>query len=266
MKPKLGDFQVNLSRMEQFVREIVLARPDTNLIVFPELITSGYENTKEEFAKLAEKIDLSSDSINRMSALCVAHKLNIVYGLPEAAPDISALYYNSMVMLGEDGSILGSYRKVHPFDTEKVWCRPGNEIKAFDTPFGRVGMMICWDAAFPEISRIYALQGAELLIVSTNWENPYSEDWDLLTRARAFDNTLHLISANRIGRDKELSFFGHSNIISPVGKVITSLDEEAEGIIHAKLDLSTTAQLREEYYTFFKDRQPWCYKELTKEY
>lgn len=266
MKPELGNFQANLLKMENFAEGIMAERPDTDLIVFPELITSGYECTKAEFSKLVEKIETGSESVDRMASICKKYGVTIVYGLPEEDPSISALFYNSMVMIGPGGDILGSYRKVHPFDTEKSWCRAGHDLDLVDTPFGKVGMMICWDTAFPEVARAYALKGADLLIVSTNWENPYSTDWDLWTRARAIDNTLHLVSSNRIGADRTLSFFGHSNVISPDGKVITSLDEESEGVIHAEIDLSLTAKLREEYYTMLKDRQPWCYSELTKPY
>jgi predicted amidohydrolase len=265
MKPALADFDANVSRMEGFIRDIVAARGGTDLIVFPELITCGYECTKKEFAAIAEKIEASSPGIARIGALCRQYGVHVVYGFPEADARISGLYYNSAVMLGPDG-IVGSYRKVHPFDTEKNWCRPGCELRAFDTPFGRVGILICWDTAFPEAARTYALQGARLLIVPTNWEAPYSDDWDLVTRARAFDNTLHLVSANRVGFDKTLGFFGHSNIISPLGRVIVSLDDETEGVIHAEIDLELTDRLRDDYYTILKDRQPQCYHELIRPY
>ena len=257
MRPALADFETNISRMEGFILEIVQARPETNLIVFPELITSGYECTKDEFARIAEEIKPGAPSIIRISTLCKKYEVSVVYGLPEFGAD--GEYYNSAVMLGPDGSILGSYRKVHLFDTEKLHFKPGTEINVIETPFGKVGLMICWDTAFPELARTYALQGADLLIVSTNWENPYSDDWDLITRARAFDNTLHLVSSNRIGQEKTLSFFGHSNIISPTGKIIAALNEETEGIIHATLDLTQTPSLRKEYYTFLTDRKPELY-------
>jgi predicted amidohydrolase len=269
MKPELACFEANVAKMEGFIDDIMRARAGTDLIVFPELATSGYECTKDEFAALAEHIGVNGDargSLARIGAKCRQYGVHVVYGLPEADSRISGIYYNSMVLLGTDGSVLGSYRKVHPFDTEKQWCRPGSAIKTVDTPFGRVGMMICWDTAFPEVARAYALQGADLLIVATNWESPYADDWDLVTKARAFDNTLHLVSANRVGFDKTLGFFGHSNIVSPLGKVIASLDEEVEGIVHAEIDLGLTERLRREYYTLLKDRQPHCYGDLLREY
>ena len=133
--------------------------------------------------------------------------------------------------------------------------------------------MICWDTAFPEVARTYALKGADLLVVCTNWEIAEAEDWpmdtaadwDLVTRARAFDNTLHLVSANRVGNDRGLGFFGHSNIVGPTGCVIDSLDGPAEGVVHAQIDLSLTEKRRREYYTILADRRPDTYGELVKE-
>jgi predicted amidohydrolase len=260
MKPKLADFNGNLNKMKHCFEEIMKARPDTDLIVFPELITSGYECTKEEFEKLAEVIP-GGKSVTEIASLCGRYGVNAVYGLPER---VGETLYNAAAAIGSNGEVLHVYRKAHPFDTERRWCAAGRVLNAFDMDFGRVGVMICWDTAFPEVARAYALQGAELLIVVTNWEKPYSDDWDLVTRARAFDNTLHLVSANRVGFDKTLGFFGHSNIVDPVGKVIASLDEETEGVVCASLDLKRTKLLRESYYTFFEDRQPDIYADLVR--
>jgi predicted amidohydrolase len=196
----------------------------------------------------------------------------IVWGLPERDPEDPSILYNSAAAADKDGSLLGCYRKVHPFDTEKKWCRAGSEYPLFEADFGRFGVLICWDTAFPEAARTYALKGAELLVVCTNWETAMSPDWpmdtaadwDLVTRARAFDNVLHLVSANRVGCDRGLSFFGHSNIIDPVGRVLQSLNEPEEGVVHASLDLDISRKRREEYYTVFEDRRPDTYGDLVK--
>ena len=142
-----------------------------------------------------------------------------------------------------------------------------------------IPIWVVWDTAFPEVARIYGLKGADLLIVSTNWEDPYEEewdpseinsheeDWDLITKARAYDNTLHLVAANRVGDDgKTLSFFGRSKVIGPTGREIAALDTREEGILSAEIDLSLTEKKRVQYYTFFKDRVPDAYDEVVKKY
>lgn len=265
IQPKTGDRAYNLAQMKEQVEHTMSTYPKTNLIVFPELMTTGYEATKEEFQALAEILPWG-ESMTFMGELAKKHNVHIVYGLPERDPLVTDVLYNAAVLIDNKGAALGTYRKVHPFDGEKMWCRAGNEFPVFDTEIGKLAIMICWDTAFPEVARTYGLKGAELLIVSTNWEKPYDRDWDLITRARAFDNTLHLVAANRIGDDKTLGFFGHSKIVSPTGEDIAALDEEVAGVISAEIDLSLTEKERVRYYTFFKDRRPDTYGEVTRRY
>lgn len=265
IEPKTADVDANLAKMEAYVEQTMEKYPKTNLIVFPELAISGYEPTKAEFHEMAETLP-DGRSMKFMGRLAEKHNIHIVYGLPEKDPFVSDVLYNSAVLIDNKGRAVGSYRKAHPFDGEKMWCRAGNDFPVFDTEIGKIGIMICWDTAFPEVARIYALKGADLIVVSTNWEKPYEEDWDLITRARAFDNTLHLVAANRIGDDKTLGFFGRSKIIDPTGHEIAALNEEVEGIISAELDLSLTESERVRYYTFFKDRHPEIYDEIVRKY
>jgi predicted amidohydrolase len=272
MEPVLRDFQKNLDKMCSFIEEAMTKNPETDLIVFPELITSGYECGKD-FQRLAEMVP-DGQSMKTVGALAEKYKVHIVYGFPERDPDKRDVLYNSAVLIDDSGRVKGVYRKVHPFASEKEFFRAGCSYPVFDTSIGKLGIMICWDTAFPEVARSLALKGADLLIVSTNWEKPYlttvvtknQQDWDLVTRARAMDNCMYLVSANRIGFDETLGFFGRSNIIGPTGEAIAELLEEKEGLISAELDYSIPIQLRHEYYTFFKDRRPDTFGEITKEY
>ena len=265
MYPKTADVDNNLQKMEGFIKNIMAERPKTNLIVFPELATTGYEATKDEFQQIAEVVP-DGKSMKFFGGICKKYGIHIVYGYAERDPAVKDVLYNSALLMDDTGNVVGSYRKVHPFDTEKLWCRPGCGYPLFETKIGKMGLFICWDTAFPEVARSYALQGADLLVVPTNWEKPYADDWDLITKARAFDNTLPLVSANRIGDDKTLGFFGHSRIIGPTGNVIVTLDDEVEGTIHAEIDLTLSRKKRIEYYTFFKDRRPDTYGELLRKY
>lgn len=272
MEPILRDFQKNVEKMCSFIKEAMEKTPNTDLIVFPELITSGYECGKD-FQRLAETVS-EGESMQIIGALAREYKVHIVYGFPERDADKRDVLYNSAVLIDDSGKVKGVYRKVHLFASEKEFFRAGCSYPVFNTSIGKLGMMICWDTAFPEVARSLALKGADLLIVSTNWEKPYltsvvtknQQDWDLVTRARALDNCMYLVSANRIGFDESLGFFGRSNIIGPTGEAIVELLDEVEGIISAELDYSIPIQLRYEYYTFFKDRRPDTFAELTKEY
>lgn len=280
MYPKLGDKAHNIAAMESWIRKTMEEYPDTRLIVFPELASTGYEGDPAQFDEMAEMLP-DGESMQRIGALAKKYHVHVVYGFAERDTVLTDVLYNAAVMIDEDGKVLGSYRKVHPFADEKRWCRAGCEFPIFETALGRIAVQICWDTAFPEVSRSYAVKGADLLVICTNWEDPYeipdwteespenphADDWDLITSARAFDNVLHVAAANRIGSDgKTLSFFGHSCIVDPRGKVIASLDERKEGIVSAEIDPALTQRMRTDYYTMFKDRRPDTYGAVTKSY
>lgn len=272
MEPVRYDFAANLEKMTKFIEKTMTENPKTQLIIFPELITSGYECGKE-FQKLAERVS-EGESIKVISKLAEKYNVHIIYGFPERDEAINDVLYNASVFINNHGKVLGTYRKVHLFASEKEFFRAGCSYPLFDTEIGKIGIMICWDTAFPEVARAYALQGAELIAISTNWEKPYLEDvetknqddWDLITRARAFDNCLYVAAANRIGFDETLGFFGRSKIIGPTGVPIKELNEEVEGTIFAELDYSRIPVLRAAYYTFFKDRRPDTFDIIAKRY
>jgi predicted amidohydrolase len=234
MRPILCERRKNLEAMAEFVKRALKDHP-TRTHSVAELITSGTsaEGEFRTWRRSPGRVVVRNALGSRRSG-----KVHVIFGFPERDRALGDILYNSSALLRPDGSLAGVYRKVHLFDTEKRYFRPGCEYPLFQTEFGAVGIMICWDTAFPEVARIYALKGADLLAVSTNWEKPYADDWDLITRARAFDNCLHLAAANRIGFDKTLGFFGRSKIIDPVGKPIAALDEEREGIVSAEIDLT----------------------------
>jgi predicted amidohydrolase len=264
MEPHLLHVKENLDKMVCNIDKVMSEKPETNLIVFPELITTGYE-CNEEFQKFAETVP-DGESMKRIGVCAKKHSVNIIYGFPERDSVLTDILYNSSTFIDSNGKVAGVYRKVHLFGNEKTYFRPGCEYPLLNTAIGKIGMMICWDTAFPEVARSYALQGAELIVISTNWEKPYEADWDLATCARALDNIIYIVAANRVGFDVTLGFFGHSKIISPLGVPIQELNEETEGYIAAQLDYALSLNLKADYYTIFKDRRPDTYGLVCKKY
>lgn len=270
MEPILRNVQANLNKMIAFIDQTMAQSPATQLIVFPELITSGYECGKD-FVDLAETV-IDGKACQVIGEYAKKYHVHIIYGFPERDTIIKDAIYNSAVLISDEGKALGVYRKVHLFSSEKEYFRPGDDYPLFETSIGKIGMMICWDTAFPEVARTYALKGVELIAVSTNWEKPYlsdvitdnQSDWDLVTRARAIDNCIYIIAANRIGFDETLGFFGRSKIVGPTGIPIMELNEEIEGIISAELDYDVPTRLKKKYYTLLEDRRPETYSELIK--
>ena len=270
MEPVLRNVEENLAKMADFIDRTMAEHPKTQLIVFPELITSGYE-CGDDFYDLAES-PVGGKACQKICECAKKHQVHVVYGFPERDPKKEGVLYNSAALISDEGIVLGVYRKVHLFAGEKEHFTPGDEYPLFETGIGKIGIGICWDTAFPEVTRTYALKGADLIVIPTNWEKPYlpegltdnQGDWDLVVRARAFDNCIYLAGANRIGFDETLGFFGRSKIIGPTGSPIAELNEEVEGVIAAELDYDVPRLLKKKYYTLLEDRRPETYMELVK--
>ena len=261
-QPKMCQKEYNLNHMQELLINTMKKNPNTQLIVFPELATTGYQ-CQDEFYNMAEVADEESFSVKIMSELARKYNVYIIYGMAEQDPLNKKIIYNSQMFIDNKGDILGTYRKVHLFDSEKSWFTPGSEFKVFNTDIGRIGLFICYDAFFPEVARILAIKGVDLLVNSTNWEKPYDYDMDMVMSARALENTVYLACCNRIGEDTTLGFFGHTRILNPLGQVISKVDEEVEGIAYATIDYAKSKSMKKEYYTMLTERRPELYSQLS---
>ena len=149
--------------------------------------------------------------------------IHLLYGAYERGPE-RGVVYNSAVLVGPDGSTLGVYRKTHPFCTETRsrggWVTPGDDVCVVQTELGRIGLIICFDGDFPELSRINALEGAEVICRPSALLRS-ADIWELTNRARAYDNHVFVIGANAVGIDPAgVLFFGNSMIVTPTAEVI----------------------------------------------
>jgi predicted amidohydrolase len=184
---------------------------------------------------------------------------------------VESVIYNSAVLIGPDGEPVGEYRKVHLKGEEKMAFRPGAKFPVFEVEFGRVGLMLGWDLAFPEAARAMALDGAEILAVCANWETPNVEEWRAYMLARAYENAVYVVGANRIGDEYTYSFFGESMIIGPRGELYAQVprgeddDLPKEAFALAKIDLDLIKKAREELQ-LFQARQPSAYRSVVKAY
>ena len=263
-KPILNQPAINLEKIEEVLRDMKHRHPDVRLAVLPELVTTGYK-CGDRFFHLAESLNNSS-SVNRLSRICREFHLHLIFGMAERDSQIQEIIYNSVICIDERGSLLGVYRKVHLTANELHWFKAGSSYPIFHTDLGNIGAFICWDTAFPEVARIYALQGAQLLTISSAWEHPHAPVWDLITAARAVDNILPVVAANRCGQEYDYHCFGHSRILDPLGQVIAKSDGEEEVAIVGEVDTQLSSSLRQNYFTFLKDRRPDTYTVLTADY
>lgn len=268
MKPALGESEDNLVKMSDFVSKIA-SQQKVDLIVFPELVTSGYE-LGVRFTELAQRVP--GPTVNLMAQRAAEFGVYIAFGMV-TKEKVESVLYNSAVLVGPEGEMIGTYHKVHLRGEERMAFREGFRLPVFDTEIGSIGLMLGWDLAFPEVARSMTLDGAEMIAVLANWEDAQAEEWRTYVRARAYENAVYMAASNRVGEDVTLKFGGESMIVGPRGKIHASLTEEKdpesgeprEGYCVARVDLDEVRKCREEHQTL-QSRQPTAYRTLVKRY
>lgn len=178
---------------------------------------------------------------------------------------VESILYNSAILVGPDGEVVGQYNKVHLRGEERMAFRAGFRALPFEANFGIVGLMIGWDLAFPELARSLVLEGAEVLAVLANWEEPHLAEWKTYTLARAYENAVFVAAANRVGEEPSYTFFGQSAIIGPQGRIHATVDDPIEGYAVAKIDLDEVRRQREESQ-ILQCRRPNAYRAIVRKY
>jgi len=267
MFPRLGQVEENLIAMGKFVDKIC-TQQKVDLIVFPELATTGYE-LGLRFTDVAERVP--GPAVNLLAQRAADYSTHIAFGLV-TKEKVESIIYNSSVFIGPDGELLGEYRKLHLPGEERLAFRPGYRLQVFEATFGQVGILLGWDLAFPEAARSLALDGAELLCVCANWghspaqeRDGFVEEWRTYVQARALENAFYVVASNRIGEEYSYHFFGDSMIVGPRGEVYASIDEEIEGYAVSTIDLDTVRKTREELQ-LIQCRSPQAYRAVVRKY
>jgi len=267
MHPLLGKVEDNLIAMGKAVDKICTEQK-TNLIVFPELSTTGYE-LGLRFTDVAERVP--GPAVNLLAQRAADYSTHIVFGLV-TKEKVESTIYNAAAVIGPDGEILGEYRKLHLPGEERLAFRSGFRLPVFETTFGTIGVMLGWDLAFPETARCLALDGAELLCVCANWghapaeeRDAYVAEWRTYVHARALENATYVAAANRIGEEYSYRFLGDSLVVGPRGEVYASIDEEIEGYAVATVDLDAVRKTREELQVI-QCRSPQSYRPIVRKY
>ncbi len=268
MRPILGEMEENLVKMSDMISKIA-SQQKVDLIVFPELVTSGYE-LGVRFTELAQRTP--GPTVNLMAQRANEYGVYIAFGMA-TKEKVESVLYNSAVMVGPEGDLLEVYNKIHLRGEERMAFREGFKMPTIETEFGTIGMLVGYDLAYPEVARSMALDGSELLIVMANWEAAQIDEWKTYTRARAYENSMFVVGANRVGEDVTLTFGGESLIVGPRGQIYASLADETdpdtgaplEGFTVARIDLDTVRRYREEYQ-FIQTRQPTTYRSIVRKY
>jgi N-carbamoylputrescine amidase len=268
----------NLERAVEMLQEA--ARRGADILCLPELFLSHYfcQRTDAALFDLAEPIP--GPTTDRLGVLARALGKVIVASLFERRA--AGVFHNTAVVFDADGSTAGIYRKMHipddPLYYEKYYFTPGDlGFRTFDTRFGRIGVLVCWDQWFPEGARLTALQGAQVLIYPTaiGWHPrekaahgvQQQQAWEIMQRSHAIANGVYVAAVNRTGHEGPaeggLEFWGASFISDPLGALLAKGSHEKEEIVIAECDPARIEDVRRNW-PFLRDRRIDAYDGLTK--
>lgn len=247
-RPLMGKKEDNTFNTCKIIDEA--AEKEVKLIVFPELCNTGYVfKTRNESLELGESISDGSTVLQWVKK-AKEHDIYIVAGIAEST---GSKLYNSAVLIGPRG-VLGTYRKLHLYYNEKLFFNPGNlGLPVFDLPFGRLGILICYDLWFPETTRILMLQGVDIICNPTNWVPSSKPIYDeagrclanYLAIANAYCNAVHIVCADRVGVERGQAFEGRSLIVDPLGRSIAGpASKDKEETLYATLNIVDSRKLK----------------------
>lgn len=263
-EPHVGDSEGNVALAVEWATKA--ADAGAQFVVLPELANSGYVfGDSDEADALAE--DLSGEYLEQLVATSKAHDLQIVTGFNERG---TGCRYNSSVCVDGSG-VLATYRKLHLFYDEKSWFVPGDQLLVLDLPWGRLGMMICYDIWFPEVARALALAGADVLAMPTNWVSSFKRtvhddrgfcQGDYVAMATAAQNGVVMACADRVGVERGVAFLGASIIVGADGWPIAGPASSRDpALLIADVDIESVARARARTprNNLHDDRRPEAY-------
>lgn len=258
------DKNKNLEKTKNLIS--LAADKDAKIICLPELFNIQWfpKDINPDNFKLAE--DESGHTISFIKNIAREKKVVLICPIFEKDGEN---YYNTAFVINEHGEITGKYRKIHipqlPLWEEKEYFKPGNlGFPIFVTKYAKIGIQICWDNFFPEGARILALKGAEIIFAPTASAFTHSHaKWERTISANAHANGVFIFRANRIGKEDRQEFYGKSFCAGPDGEFVVKPSGQSEGIIIADINLKAIDMARRDW-SFFKDRRPDQYGELTK--
>ncbi len=247
----LGDPERNFATVQQQA-ELAVER-GSHWLILPELWSTAYD------LEHAEKYASTTNEgiFAWVAELAAQHNLHII---GSSLSILDAGFGNTATWHNPAGELLGQYSKLHLFRLmdEDKYLAAGKQPTIVETEWGQVGMGICYDLRFPELFRHYALAGATMVVLPSEWPNPRKMHWRTLLQARAIENQFFMLAANRIGRNDDTVFFGHSAIVDPWGEFILEGGEEA-ALLTAEIDFGRLPATRD-LIPIFTDRRPDVYE------
>jgi predicted amidohydrolase len=255
-RPTIADRTKNIQIMEKYIK-----KTKADMYVFGEYFLTG-DRCKDEFRDLAEP--LNGPSIKRLQTIAKTKHCYLVFGMPCKDDTVDGLIYNASVLLHPNGTI-NAYKKwflpnAGPFE-EKIFFDQGEELPVFSTTFGTIGLLICYDLNFPELSKALALQGADLLICISASPSVTRQYFETLLPARALENTVFLAYCNLAGNQEDLVYWGGSQVYDPLGNLLRKAPYFKESMITCEIHFKLLEQARARR-PVLRDIRPEIYQDL----
>jgi agmatine deiminase len=273
------DRAANLRNAERLARQA--ARKGARIICLPELYRTVYfpQYEKRDVSSFAETVP--GESTRAFSRLAKELGAVIIVPLFEKAPNARSArrkhatrYYNSAVVIDQNGKLLPTYRKLHLpqdplFYEQNYFARGDSGYRVYKTKFASFAVLICYDQWFPEAARMATLAGADIIFYPTaignvvGYRSPdgdWHDAWETVMRGHAIANGVHVVAVNRVGREDRLRFWGQSFACNSFGKILKRASAAKEEVLVAKLDLSHNRRIREGW-GFLRNRRPDTYRE-----
>ena len=252
----------NLQKIEKMTLEA--KRQGADLAIFPEMCLTGYV-ILDQIYELAETIP--GPATEKLTTIAKKTGMHIIFGMPERSEKTQATLYNTAVFVGPQG-LIGKYQKMylptHSVFEEKRYFRPGYQSAAFQTRLGNIGLTICYDVFFPEVFRLTRLKGAQLMVCISASPAVRRNYFEILTSARALENTAYLAYVNLAGVEDGLQFWGGSRLVCPTGDVVAKAKYDEEDFVICEVDFSDL-RTAETFIPTLRDLRPELFDKL-KEY
>jgi predicted amidohydrolase len=237
----LENKNLNIEHAVQFINEI---KPGTDIVCLPEFFSTGYnlDLIGDGYYRLAETIP--GNTTEQLGIIARQKRVTIIGNIVEKDKLQESVLYDTAFVIDEQGEIRGKYRKYNLYPTEHRFFRSGDSVSALDLGSLKVGLAICFDHAFPELFRLLALQGAQIIFIPSAVPKGFDYLLNLRTRARAQDNQVFVAAINRVGREGDVEYCGLSKIVNPKGEVIAEASGDSEEVLYADIDLNMIAEER----------------------
>ncbi len=249
----VGEPDQNFHKVNKFVQNA--AENGTELVLLPELWASGYD--LKNCQKYASSIQ--EGMFARMQAVAREHQIAVGGSLIE---EDQGIYYNTFVLYDSEGTLIGSYRKIHLFQLldEKKYFGGGTQLALLETSWGLIGLATCYDLRFPELFRAYAARGAVLVLLAAEWPERRISHWIALVRARAIENQFFMAAVNKVGSSQGETLGGCSLVVNPMGEALIQ-GGLTEALLTADLDLDEVQKIRR-WMPVLQDRKPDLYRQF----